>query len=343
MFPTTNIFAISILLMTNMTQGYSEVLRPFPDDEGGIADNRLLTVLRRKSKSNLGLILGIGGGVVLAVVGAVVIWKFGFSESEIPEGFVIDQCAPKPCKNNGTCRMIQNSDGAIVFDCTCTEDWTGNTCTEKVPTCDGGIVSPPIEFSISMDLAFGAACKDYSECASRSCVEQKCAAVGYEGKCGNDADCSQGQCIRKRCRGQKTENTACQEDGECEPFLKCVEQICAARGAFLNEQKDSGAASGLLAEFIPIQVHRILDSMRLEGTKEARDLGPKIQKKFNGSNPGGAYFRLIGYSDNETLMYTTIISKKKNAKSIWRFKPTSSNHPAHAEIPFWNKMCQAWK
>lgn len=109
MFPTTNIFAISILLMTNMTQGYSGVLRRFPDDEGGIADNRLL---RRKSKSNLGLYIGIGGCVLAAAagVGVFLIWKFGFSESEgESEGeSEEDFCTNKnPCANKGTCSLIK--------------------------------------------------------------------------------------------------------------------------------------------------------------------------------------------------------------------------------------------
>lgn len=133
MFPTTNIFAISILLMTNMTQGSSEVLRRFPDDEGGIADNRLL---RRKAKStNLGLYIGIGGGaVVLAGVGAFVIWKVWFSETTEANTATeanTDWCATdNPCKNNGKCSVIE-IEGKAKVQCECAYGWRGEHCEKK--------------------------------------------------------------------------------------------------------------------------------------------------------------------------------------------------------------------
>ena len=42
-------------------------------------------------------------------------------------GDPVDECAPAPCQNGGTCY-----DGTGMFECQCPEGWTGDTCAEAV-------------------------------------------------------------------------------------------------------------------------------------------------------------------------------------------------------------------
>ncbi|XP_053387368.1 fibrillin-2-like isoform X2 [Mercenaria mercenaria] len=42
-----------------------------------------------------------------------------------------DGCKNMPCDNGGTCRMINDDQNEIHFDCICAEGWTGSTCQEE--------------------------------------------------------------------------------------------------------------------------------------------------------------------------------------------------------------------
>ena len=42
----------------------------------------------------------------------------------------IDDCRPNPCKNGGTCDDLVND-----YNCTCTEDFAGKNCTDYIGPC----------------------------------------------------------------------------------------------------------------------------------------------------------------------------------------------------------------
>merc|ERR1712072_752637 len=42
----------------------------------------------------------------------------------------IDECAPNPCKNGGTCK-----DGVNSFTCTCAAGYSGDTCETNINEC----------------------------------------------------------------------------------------------------------------------------------------------------------------------------------------------------------------
>ena len=116
----------------------------------------------------------------------------------------IDDCAPRPCLNGGTC-----TDLVASYRCTCPPAYTGRTCATPYcsaynpchnnGTCYGaGLCHCPPGFGgsdCSTDLCQLVTCDNGGSCVNGSCV----CPVGFAGSTCDDVKCDLISCLVQSC------------------------------------------------------------------------------------------------------------------------------------------------
>lgn len=237
---------------------------------------------------------------------------FAFAANDCPR---VKCSTSAPATKTGQCARVATENGVTMASLNrCDEGYTcpkaslllGSNNFTLVANVTASCEATTVGAEADNNKLHGDKCSSNSNCASNSCVSEKCVGKAQDASCVSHAECAKGlACISQKCTAQRKTDEACTTDYDCVNDNGCRASKCVKYGSVNNLVELGLTESTALCSSNWVRLDgtkRVCDRATLKADQCKTDSDEKCNYTLsNGNNYVGGNC-LCKYDENRTRM-----------------------------------------